>query len=202
MDAFMSLISQPSVCSFLQFLILLPVAAGLLLFIVPDRFLRIKGIFALIISLITGYCAIVLYGSAIQMVVPDKIAGSSCLTLFGLNGEAASYITLTLDNLSKLIVLFIGFFTVIVLLYSIVYIKPEKIRNYYTWVLITTGCSYGAVLADNLLLFLFFWGILGITLYKLIPGNDEESSATAKKTLILIGASDTIMIAGIRFFTS
>jgi multicomponent Na+:H+ antiporter subunit A len=47
------------------------------------------------------------------------------------------------------------------------------------------------------LLFLFFWGILGITLYKLIPGTDEESSATAKKTLILIGASDSIMIIGI-----
>jgi len=197
MDGFMSLISQPSVCSFLQFVILLPVAAGLLLFIVPDRYLRIKGVFALVISLVTGYCAIVLYGSAIQMVIPDKIAGSSCFTLFGLDGEATSYITLSVDNLSKLIVLFIGVFTFIVVLYSIVYIKPERIKNYYTWVLITTGCSYGAVLADNLLLFLFFWGILGITLYKLIPGNDEGSSATAKKTLILIGASDTIMIAGI-----
>ena len=52
-------------------------------------------------------------------------------------------------------------------------------------------------LSDNLLLFLTFWGILGITLYKLIPGNNEESSATAKKTLILIGASDSIMIIGI-----
>jgi len=55
----------------------------------------------------------------------------------------------------------------------------------------------GAVLSDNLLLFLVFWGILGITLYKLISGRDEESSATAKKTLILIGASDSIMIIGI-----
>ncbi len=56
---------------------------------------------------------------------------------------------------------------------------------------------YGAVLSDNLLLFLIFWGMLGITLYKLIPGRDEKSSAAAKKTLILIGASDTIMIVGI-----
>ena len=197
MDGFISLISQPSVCSFLQFVILLPVAAGLLLFVVPDRFLKIKGVFALIISLIAGYCAVVLYGSAIQMAVPDKIAGSSCFTLFGLDGGATSFLTLTVDGLSKLITLFIGIFTVIILLYSIVYIKPGRVSNYYTWVLITTGCSYGAVLADNLLLFLFFWGILGITLYKLIPGNNEDSSATAKKTLILIGASDTIMIAGI-----
>ena len=46
-------------------------------------------------------------------------------------------------------------------------------------------------------LFITFWGILGITLYKLIPDNNEESSATAKKTLILIGASDSIMLIGI-----
>ena len=82
-------------------------------------------------------------------------------------------------------------------MYSIVYIKEGRVKNYYPYFLITLGCSYGAVLSDNLLLFLFFWGILGITLYKLIQGNDEESSATAKKTLILIGASDSIMIIGI-----
>jgi multicomponent Na+:H+ antiporter subunit A len=46
-------------------------------------------------------------------------------------------------------------------------------------------------------MFLTFWGVLGITLYKLIPGRDEESSSTAKKTLILIGASDSVMIIGI-----
>jgi multicomponent Na+:H+ antiporter subunit A len=55
-------------------------------------------------------------------------------------------------------------------------------------------------LSDNLLLFLAFWGILGITLYKLIQGKDEESSAAAKKTLILIGASDSIMIIGIAIY--
>jgi multicomponent Na+:H+ antiporter subunit A len=82
-------------------------------------------------------------------------------------------------------------------IYSITYIREGKVINYYPYFLITLGCSYGAVLSDNLLLFLFFWGILGITLYKLIHGHDEGSSAAAKKTLILIGASDGIMIIGI-----
>jgi multicomponent Na+:H+ antiporter subunit A len=88
-------------------------------------------------------------------------------------------------------------FSVLILLYSLVYIKEGRVRNYYPYFLITIGCSYGAVLSDNLLLFITFWGILGITLYKLIPGNNEGSSATAKKTLILIGASDSIMLIGI-----
>ena len=38
---------------------------------------------------------------------------------------------------------------------------------------------------------------MGITLYKLIPGDQEESSAAAKKTLIMIGASDGILLLGI-----
>ncbi len=81
------------------------------------------------------------------------------------------YAVFNADNLSKLIILFISLFSILILLYSLVYIKEGKVRNYYPYFLITLGCSYGAVLSDNLLLFLTFWGILGITLYKLIPGN-------------------------------
>jgi len=129
----------------------------------------------------------------------DEIVAGYCQTLFGLDllKDAVNYFTLTVDNLSKLILLFISLFSILILLYSLAYIKKGRVKNYYPWFLITIGCSYGAVLADNLLLFITFWGILGITLYKLIPGRDEESSAAAKKTLILIGASDTILIVGI-----
>ena len=114
-----------------------------------------------------------------------------------LPASAGRYLALNCDNLSKLIILFISIFTFLILLYSIVYIKAGRVKNYYPFFLITLGCSYGAVLSDNLLLFITFWGVLGLTLYKLIKGVDEESSAAAKKTLILIGASDSIMIIGI-----
>jgi len=199
MNDFISILSNPSVCSFLQFIILLPLAAGLLLFLIPDKFQRAKGIFAILISLLTGYLTVSLFSSSVQVAVLDSIIGKSCVLLFGSNllHGADSYFTFTVDNLSKLITLFISIFTVLILIYSLSYIKAGKVKNYYSWFLITAGCSYGAVLADNLLLFLAFWGILGITLYKLIPGRDEDSSATAKKTLILIGASDSIMIIGI-----
>jgi formate hydrogenlyase subunit 3/multisubunit Na+/H+ antiporter MnhD subunit len=199
MNEFISIISQPSVCGFLQFLILIPLAAGVLLFLIPDKFLTAKGIFTLLISLATGYMTLSLFSSSAQMVVLDGMIGKSCALLFGSNllQDAERYFTFTIDNLSKLILLFISIFAVLILLYSLVYIKPGRVKNYYPWFLITIGCSYGAVLADNLILFLAFWGILGITLYKLIPGRNEESSATAKKTLILIGSSDSIMIIGI-----
>jgi multicomponent Na+:H+ antiporter subunit A len=180
-------------------IIILPVLAGLLLFIIPEKLSKTKGFIALIISAITTYLVFIVYNIDSQLTYLNEIINNKSLSVFGIEilKEAGRYIVFNNDNLSKLIMLFISLFAFLILIYSIVYVKEGRVKNYYPYFLITLGCSYGAVLSDNLLLFLFFWGILGITLYKLIQGNNEDSSATAKKTLILIGASDSIMIIGI-----
>jgi multicomponent Na+:H+ antiporter subunit A len=180
-------------------IILLPIAAGLLLLLVPDSLRTVKGIIALLVSIVTGYLAILVYTNTIEAGTLSELTKGAGLSLFGIDlmKDTGRYAVFNADNLSKLIVIFISIFSILILLYSLVYIKDGRAKNYYPYFLVTIGCSYGAVLADNLLLFITFWGILGITLYKLIPGNNEESSATAKKTLILIGASDSIMLIGI-----
>jgi formate hydrogenlyase subunit 3/multisubunit Na+/H+ antiporter MnhD subunit len=178
------------------YIISLPVLAGLILLIVPEKFRTAKGVIAFLVSIITGYLTIVIYNSGSQL---HNLNELSDISFPGFNYllNAGRYTAFNTDSLSKLIILFISLFTFLIIFYSLVYIKDGRVKNYYSYFLITLGCGYGAVLSDNLILFLFFWGILGITLYKLIQGNDEESSATAKKTLILIGASDSIMIIGI-----
>ena len=199
MNELVPIVSQPDVCGLLQLLIFPPIAAGVILFLVPDKFNSFKGIITLTISLVTGFMTLLLFSSAIRMVDFGEVLARTCLTISGIDiiEGSSRYFTLTLDNLSKLIILFISIFAILITVYSLIYITSIRVRSYYPWFLLTLGSSYGAVLSDNLLMFLSFWGILGITLYKLIPGHDEESSATAKKTLILIGASDTIMILGI-----
>ncbi|MCU0457440.1 MAG: hypothetical protein MUE74_14185, partial [Bacteroidales bacterium] len=184
MKEFSSLISQNAVMANLEFAIILPIVAGLILLLIPDKARQLKGILALLVSLVAGILTFGIYESGTARFIPDL-------------WDIGKYLAVRIDNLSRMVVMFISLFAILVLLYSLVYMKVRKIRNYYPWILITLGCSYGAVLADNLLLFLGFWGALGITLYKLIQGSDEESSATAKKTLIMIGASDSIMIIGI-----
>jgi NADH:ubiquinone oxidoreductase subunit 5 (subunit L)/multisubunit Na+/H+ antiporter MnhA subunit len=180
-------------------LIILPLAAGLLLFLVPDKFRTVKGIIALLIIINAGFLSASIYTFGDQVYRWDEIARTSGLNFYGFKipPDAVTHIAFSLDSLSRLIVVFISLFAFLIALYSLVYIKEGRVRNYYPYFLITLGCAYGAVLSDNLLLFLAFWGALGLTLYKLIHGHDEESSATAKKTLILIGASDSIMILGI-----
>jgi formate hydrogenlyase subunit 3/multisubunit Na+/H+ antiporter MnhD subunit len=180
-------------------IILLPIAVGLLLLFVPEKLRTVKGIIALLVSIFTGYLAVFAYNHNIQTGTIAELVKGKGIFIFGIDllKDAGKYVIFNPDNLSKLIILFISLFSFLILMYSLVYIKEGRAKNYYPYFLITIGCSYGAVLSDNLLLFITFWGILGITLYKLIPGNSEESSATAKKTLILIGASDSIMLIGI-----
>jgi len=180
-------------------IILLPLAAGLLLFFVPDKLRTFKGIIALLVSIAAGYFSILIFSRDFQPGTLDELIAGSAVSVFGIDllKDVERYALFNADNLTRLITLFVSLFSVLILLYSLVYIKEGRARNYYPYFLITIGCSYGAVLSDNLLLFITFWGILGITLYKLIPGNNEGSSATAKKTLILIGASDSIMLIGI-----
>lgn len=199
MNELLVILAENSVCVLLQMLILIPLAAALLLFIVPDRFQYVKGLAALAVTLYLAYISAGLWSTSPQMVPQGDLIIRGCLAFlnFDVLQKAGEYVTFTVDGLSKLIVLFIALLSLLILLYSIIYNKSTRVYNYYSWFLITVGCSFGAVLSENLILFIIFWGILGITLYKLIPGKDEASSAAAKKTMILIGASDTIMLFGI-----
>lgn len=193
------ILAENSACVLMQVLILVPMAAAILLFIIPDRFQMAKGLTTLAVALYLGYIAIGLWSASPQMVPHGDLIVKGCMAFlnFDVLQKAGEYVTFTIDGLSKLIVLSVAVLSVLILLYSIVYNKSIRVRNYYSWFLVTLSCSFGAVLSDNLILFAIFWGILGITLYKLIPGKDEASSAAAKKTMILIGASDTIMLVGI-----
>ncbi|MDD2752194.1 MAG: proton-conducting transporter membrane subunit, partial [Candidatus Omnitrophica bacterium] len=55
----------------------------------------------------------------------------------------------------------------------------------------------GAVLANNLILLLVCWGFLGLLLYLLIGMGDSDAPKVAKKTLIIVGGTDALMILGI-----
>jgi len=172
----------------LQYLIFLPIVIGILLFIIPESLKQIKGIINLIIS---GF---ILYFSILVFKMESGFINIECFKF----PSVTKYLLFNVDSLSKIIVLFIGIFGFLFALYSLAYITKEKaIISYYSYYLITLGAAFGATLSDNLLLFIFFWGLLGLTLYKLIKGYDEESSSAAKKTLVLVGMSDSILILGI-----
>jgi len=177
----------------LAYIVLFPIAAGIVLFLFPERAKIAKGIITVIVSGITLYFSYRLFKASDQLIsltilpqLTNRIEGVEQL------------LTFNIDSLSRIVTLFISFFGVMISLYSLTYITLKKrIINYYSSFLITIGASTGAVLSDHFILFITFWGVLGLTLYKLIKSHDERSSAAAKKSFILIGASDSIMIFGI-----
>jgi formate hydrogenlyase subunit 3/multisubunit Na+/H+ antiporter MnhD subunit len=177
-------------------LIMLPLIAGLVMLPVTGRGSMVRGILSLAVSLFAGWIAMDLYRASPTLTA--LFSGS--LPVAGAGGifDGINYSGLfRVDALSQLIILLISLFGILISVYTL---KGYGQRQFHGWFLVTLGMSYGAALADNLLLFVIFWGILAIALYMLIPARDERSSAAAKKTLIIIGSSDGLIILGIAIF--
>lgn len=101
------------------------------------------------------------------------------------------------DGLSLSITFFVTLFTLLILIYSAGYFRHLFTARWLTLVLMTWVFSAGAAMADNILLFLLCWGILGLSLYLLIASrNTEGASLAAKKALVVIGATDALMLFG------
>ncbi|MCL2877737.1 MAG: NADH-quinone oxidoreductase subunit L [Acidobacteria bacterium] len=69
---------------------------------------------------------------------------------------------------------------------------------FHAYFLLTLGFVNGVVLADNLLLLLFFWeGLLGMMFGMIYLGGREASYKTAIKAVIIAGVTDLCMMFGI-----
>jgi len=103
-----------------------------------------------------------------------------------------------LDPLGGFIALVIGLFSVLILVYSSGFMrKKPHLVQYYAYIILTAVVSVLTVLTNNLILLLGFWGFLGLTLYLLINLGGKGSDSAAKKTFIIVGGTDALMILGI-----
>ncbi len=160
--------------------ILLPIFFGILCLLISERLKGLKEGIALIISLVTLFVTISLF---FHKPLEWVKSGSSILRL---------------DNLSGFILIAITFFGFLIILYSLKYMqKKSALREYYAYTLWTIGAACGTVLANNLIILLVFWGFLGLTLYLLIGIGGPDATAAAKKTFIIVGGSDALMILGV-----
>lgn len=105
------------------------------------------------------------------------------------------------DSFSIFVGIFVAFFSLLALVYSFGFMRGRKgTVSYYLYIVLTLIASLGAVFANNLILFIIFWGFLGPLLYLLIGfGQKEHTPSTAKKAFIIIGGSDAFMLLGLAF---
>ncbi len=105
------------------------------------------------------------------------------------------------DKLSIFVGIFIGIFSLLTIIYSVGFMKRGKeLIRYYLYIVLTLLASLGAVFSNNIILFMVFWGFLGMLLYLLIGfGKKAQTQATAKKAFIIIGGTDALMLLGVAF---
>ncbi len=154
--------------------ILISILAGSFVLFIPKRFRKLVEGFSLAI-------AVYLFIASIRIFAKAPIH--------------ADY--LYVDGLSRFIVLGIGFFGALVSLYSLRFMASFKqFRSYYANVIWTIGFSLLAALSNNIVILLVAWGFLGFTLYMLINVAGPAAAGASKKTFIIIGGSDSLMILG------
>ena len=103
------------------------------------------------------------------------------------------------NPLSLLCAAFASLFFVLIVIYSIKHMKGRKgVWRYYIYTIATFASSLGVLFAANFLILLIFWGLLGLLLYLMIAfGRKEGTPATARKALIIVGATDVLLLFGI-----
>jgi formate hydrogenlyase subunit 3/multisubunit Na+/H+ antiporter MnhD subunit len=162
--------------------IIVPILLGILCFAVPRKVRAIREFLAVSGSAVT-------FGIIIW-IFTQKPPGWSF----------KDAIILRMDDLSGFILLASGLFGFLIALYSIKFMKDkEKLNTYYGSLLLTIGAACGVLLSNHLIILLVFWGFLGITLYLLVQTGGDGSGAAAKKTLIIIGGTDALLLLGIGF---
>ena len=161
--------------------VLFPVLAGLVCLLIPDSRDRLRGALAVGASAVT-----------VLLVWPVFRARGACPAL------SVPWLSLRCDPLAGFVLLAIAVLGLLVGIYSLGYMAgKERLRAYYSSLLLTIGFSCGAVLANDLILLLVFWGLLGLTLYMMMGVAGPDAAAAAKKTFIIIGGSDCFLLLGI-----
>ena len=116
----------------------------------------------------------------------------------GLIQDTLPWLSWRVDALSAFTLLAVAFFGLLIAVYSVGYMKGHaRHREYFTYLLWTLGASCAVVLANELLLLLVCWGFLGLMLYLMAGLSGPGAAGAARKSLMIIGGSDALMLLGI-----
>lgn len=164
--------------------IIVPMAAGLLCLLVPKSAKGVKESFALIGAALNLLLAIYLFGKELGFSAPW--------------GGYGFDFSLRLYHFSAFIMLAAAGFTFLIALYSTVFMAGKNFANqFFAYMLLSAAMVNGAVLADNLIVMLFFWeGLLG-TLFGMIVIGHANAYKTAIKAFVIAGVTDLCMMLGI-----
>ncbi|MDD5174541.1 MAG: proton-conducting transporter membrane subunit [Candidatus Omnitrophica bacterium] len=161
----------------------IPAAAAIAVFLTGNRIRWAKEAVSLFAVLANLFVAVKLFGQNINYSVPW--AG------FGLEFVLRNY------HFSSFIISALAVFGALITLYSTAFLRgKDYAKLFYTYLLISIALANGVALADNLILLLFFWEGLLVTLFGMIAIGNSNAYRTATKAFIIVGIGDLCMMAG------
>ncbi len=168
--------------------IVVPAAAGLLTLVLPSR--RAPWAPSMLATL----------ACAFELVLAIYVFPTDFAFAWPWMGFGAEF-ALKLSRLSAFVLLGIAALSFLVTMYSAVSMaKAPSSRRFHAWVLLTVAFSAGAVLADNLILLLVFWGGLLLTLFAMIATGKTKPFATAIKAFVIVGLTDLALMFGVMLY--
>ncbi|MBU4198903.1 MAG: NADH-quinone oxidoreductase subunit L [Verrucomicrobia bacterium] len=169
---------------FLLVPILLPIVAGVLALLFRNR----QG------KACAWFCTAV---TATQLAITASFFGQEWNLILPW-GAFGWQFALKLTPFSNFILLAAAVFGFLICLYSAAFMNGKRFLNqYYGYFLFTLGLVNGAVLADNLIVLLFFWESLLLTLFGMIVIGHPGAFKTAVKACIISGVADLCLLVGI-----
>jgi len=168
----------------LHLAITVPLAAGVVALLIPRRLSALTKLMSVAVTALVLVAAIALH----------RAGGFAWEPNWAWSGPL-----LGLDGLSQFILLGSGFFCLLITLYSVGFLRDEDVspRSYYANLLWVVGLVSATILSRDMLVFLFFWAVMGIPFFLLINLGGPGSDAAAKKTLIMLGGTDSALMLGI-----
>ena len=164
--------------------ILLPLIAGVLVLIAPKALKGAREAVTLLATAANLGLVAILFGKQLDLVLPW--AG------FGLEFDLRLY------HFSGFILLATAGFGFLIALYSCAFMRAKPFLNqFYSYLLVSIAFVNGAVLANNLVIMLFFWEGLLLTLFGMIAIGGKHAFKSAIKAFILVGVADVCLMIGI-----
>ena len=166
------------------FAIIFPIVAAIFTFVAVRKNSMAAGAVTIAASFINLFAAYQIYGNEATVSMP----------------WAGWFFEFTLRNyqFSSFILISVALFGTLLAIYNTVFLK-EKSNGwlFHAYFLLTLGFVNGAVLADNLLLLLFFWEGLLLMMFGMIYLGGRNAYKTAIKAIIIAGVADLCMMFGI-----
>ena len=104
-----------------------------------------------------------------------------------------------LYHFAQFILIFLGLFSFLSILFSTAYFKDKKVSHlYYPFMLLTLFGASGIVLADNFFVLLISWEFVTLLLFFLVAmGQGKSTAMAAGKSFAILGFTDVAMLLAV-----